>query len=147
MKKRPLVVGVVLLLLIILLWMWNRPTGPASPPVVTLEEKDAVETMQYSYTSYSKQAFDGAAGQKKRVYFFSLPSCASCKTTHLEFLNNPNSIPKDIVIFITNLEGEKEVAAKYKVSAPHTFVQVNEDDTIAAVWTGGGIQELKEHVK
>ncbi len=149
MKKRPLVFGVVLIVLIVLLWIWNRFVAgpPATPPIVTLEEKDAIETMQYRYTSYSKQAFDGAAGQKKRIYFFSVPTCATCKTAHMELLNNPNSIPKDIVIFITNLEGEKGVAAKYKVSTPHTFVQVDEDNAVVATWTGGGIQELKEHMK
>lgn len=148
MKKRPLIVGVVLVFVIALLWIWNRfAAGPASPPVVTLEEKDAVETMQYSYTSYSQQAFAGAAGKKKRVYFFSLPTCATCKATHQELLNSPNSIPKDVVVFIINLDGEKDIAAKYKVSAPHTFVQVNEDDAVMATWTGGGMKELKEHIK
>lgn len=147
MKKRPLIISVALVFAIVLLWIWNLVRKDSTAPIIVQPEEDAVETMQYSYTSYSQQAFAGAAGKKKRVYFFSLPSCSTCKTTHFELLNNPNSIPKDAVIFITNLDGEKEIAARYEVSVPHTFVQVDENDAVVATWTGGGIQELRGQMK
>ncbi len=94
-----------------------------------------------AYKTYSHDAFvkDPA---KKRVIFFTSPSCTSCKPIEKELTDSKASIPTDYTIFVADLTQEKDLAAKLGVNYQHTFVVVDQNGQKTLSWNGGGLREL-----
>lgn len=98
------------------------------------------------YFVYSAQAFADAV-DKKRVFFFHATWCPTCKEANEEFVNNPDGIPEDILVFKTDYDSEKELKKTYGITYQHTFVYVDAQGRELKKWNGGGIAQLTTNTK
>lgn len=112
---------------------------------ITSNQSDIVKSKS-RYLDYTPQLFVESV-DKKRVYFFHASWCPTCKTANEEFINNPDSIPNDVVVFKTDYDTEKELKQKYGITYQHTFVFVDAHGQEIKKWNGGGITELIANTK
>ena len=105
-----------------------------------------------AYVPYSKAALDGAASNK-RVLFFYANWCPTCKPADESFSSNVDKIPQNVSLIRVNYndsdtdQEEKELAKKYGVTYQHTFVQIDENGNEIGKWNGGKIDELLSNVR
>lgn len=93
------------------------------------------------YIDYSPEAYANAEG-KKRVLFFHAKWCPTCKAANIEFMNNLNSIPEDVVVLKTDYDTESALKSQYGITYQHTFVYVDAQGNEIKKWNGGGITDL-----
>jgi len=104
------------------------------------------------YIKYSKSALDGAASNR-RVLFFYASWCPTCIAADADLRANISKIPTDVTVIQVNYndpatdQEEKDLAQKYSVTYQHTFVQIDEQGNQVAVWNGGNTDELLEKIK
>jgi thiol-disulfide isomerase/thioredoxin len=106
-----------------------------------MEKVDMTQTNSSRYINYSKTLFDQMS-DKKRVYFFHAKWCPTCKAANEEFMQNIDKISKDIVLFKTDYDTEKELKTQYGITYQHTFVYVDSQGKEIKKWNGGGVSEL-----
>lgn len=95
---------------------------PAKAPVPPTSTKPV--TQGGSYEAYSADAV-GYAALGEVVLFFHSASCPACVVLEKDIVTNKARIPKDVKILKVDLDTAKDVAAKYGVTEPHRFIQVN----------------------
>lgn len=122
-----------------------EPTQLEKAKVAVFPNNNAAVAATGKYVHLSTSGFEEAKA-KRRVYFFAASWCPTCQAANEEFLANIDSIPEDVVVFITNYDEEIELKAKYNITYQHTFVQVDRNGNDLARWTGGDINELLENI-
>lgn len=79
------------------------------------------------------------------ILFFISSSCQTCQQAIQDITANPASIPAGVKIFKVDYDAAVSLRTKYGVTAPHTWVQVNSQDTVLKKWEGGKVAELVAH--
>ncbi|MCB0911099.1 MAG: hypothetical protein KDB60_05715 [Propionibacteriaceae bacterium] len=69
-----------------------------------------------------------------QIYFFYADDCAWCTATDAELL--AHGVPDGITVFRVDLPSMPELADRYGVTAPGTFVQVDPSGAKVRSWTG-----------
>lgn len=112
------------------------------------ESSDQANVMKSDsrYVDYSKQKFD-LYKDKKRVLYFHATWCPDCQRYNKEFLNNLDKIPKDVVLFRTDYDMEKDLKQKYNIVYQHTYILVDSEGNEIKKWNGGGIEQLISQTK
>ncbi len=154
-----LVVPVVLIIgaVVVLAPKPQQPSVPAIIPPTTQYEQTTTQQAQTTpaatrYIVYSKAALTQAAN-KKRVLYFYANWCPICRPIDVEFRQNMNKIPQDVVVIRVNYEDsdtdaeEKDLAKQYGITYQHTFVQIDAQGNKLALWNGGGLAELLGHIQ
>ena len=151
MKKIMIAVGIVIFSALIIFSLSKN-----TPKEIMVEEKsvvneasssdkmeriDSAQSNDLQYIDYSKSSFDKTP-DKKRVYFFHAKWCPTCKTANEEFMQNIDKIPKEIILFKTDYDTEKELKTRYGITYQHTFVYVDGEGKEIKKWNGGGVSEL-----
>ena len=143
--------------------MQKEDTGNETPEQEGMEQKNAMmeraddsKMMDKSASSrflpYSKAALDGAASNRRVLYFYAT-WCPSCKQANEDFTANPNKIPEDVAVLRVNYndpdtdQEEKDLAKKYGVTYQHTFVQIDGQGKELTKWNGGDTDELVVNIK
>lgn len=77
-----------------------------------------------SYEAYTSSAVAYAALGEVVLFFYS-PSCPACVVLEKDIVTNKARIPKDVKILKVDIDTMADVKAKYGITEPHRFVQVN----------------------
>ncbi|MCX6782917.1 MAG: thioredoxin family protein [Candidatus Levybacteria bacterium] len=118
-----------------------------------MEKDDAMMQKSDSrYVEYSKATLDGAASNR-RVLFFYASWCPTCKPTDADLSANSSKIPSDVTVIRVNYndpetdQEEKDLAKKYGITYQHTFVQIDGQGKEVTKWNGGKTDELLAKIK
>lgn len=159
--KNPIIIFVVVAVLGIGAFMLSQNSSKSDsmvskeelsmePTGVMMQKDDKMAISQY--VQYSKAALDGAASNR-RVLFFYASWCPTCKPADADFTKNMVSIPADVTVIRVNYndpetdQEEKDLAKKYGITYQHTFVQIDSQGNEVAKWNGGQIDELLTNIK
>src|SRR3989344_5201513 len=99
------------------------------------------QTVNNQYLPYSPEAV-AAASDKQKLLFFHANWCPICRATEEEILENILPLPKDLIIFKTDYDSEKELKQKYGITYQHTFVLIDNRGNELIKWNGGGVEEI-----
>lgn len=113
-----------------------KPPAPTVTPAAVTAQVDSLR-----YVSYDPQRFAQLAHQR-RVLFFRASWCSTCAEADKELSAQSAEIPSNITVFEVDYDREKELKQKYAVVNQHTFVQVDNNGELVALWNGGGLEEL-----
>ena len=116
-------------------------TTTATPAVMTDTMTGATP-----YVTYSKAAFDAAAG-KQRVLFFAASWCPNCRAADKDINAKLKTIPASVEIFKTDYDTETALKTQYGVTHQHTFVYVDKAGKALKTWAGGGTAEILANIK
>lgn len=157
MNKWILIIGIVVLgILGVIFYSSQQPKGQQETikdhTTMDKDEHDKLMSDQTRYVAYSKKALDEASN-KRRVLYFYANWCPICRPADLNFKENANKIPEDVVVIRVNYndsdtdQEEKDLAQKYGVTYQHTFVQIDAEGKKITAWNGGQIDELLKNIK
>ncbi len=116
------------------------------------KEDAMMEKSDDRYVEYSKANLDGAASNR-RVLFFYASWCPTCKPTDADLEANTGKIPADVTVIRVNYndpetdQEEKDLAKKYGITYQHTFVQIDGQGKEVTKWNGGKTDELLAKIK
>lgn len=125
-------------------------------PKVTISEfhsetplaiQDRAVASEERYKMYDEETFS-PGNSDKTVLFFYASWCASCQLVDAEIRAHSTSLPSDMTIVRVNFDekdadaAEKDLAVKYGVTEPHTFVQIDDKGNIIKQWNGGDLNTL-----
>ena len=114
--------------------------------VDTYETNDITDTSSNRYIEYSPEVFT-QMNDKKRIYFFHASWCPTCKVANIDFEENEDQIPEDVIVFKTDYDTETELKNRYGITYQHTFVYVDENGNELAKWNGGGVNQLRAELQ
>lgn len=70
------------------------------------------------------------------VLFFNANWCSTCKIARDNIESNLDAIPSSLVIVVVDFDKETDLRKKYGVTIQHTFVQIDENGSALAKWSG-----------
>lgn len=160
MNKKVVIPIFILTLIIVIIVFFNQPKikentiAPIENNASIMQVATAPASLKNTtkYIEYSKIELDKAS-DKRRVLFFYASWCPKCKPADLDFKNNADKIPNDLVITRVNYNDpdtdteEKELAKKYGITYQHTFVQIDSEGKELTKWNGGQLEELLSRIK
>jgi thiol-disulfide isomerase/thioredoxin len=79
------------------------------------------------------------------VLFFYAEWCPACRSALNDIDANIDQLG-NVTVIIVNYDTEKELKVKYGIFYQHTFVQINSAGEKVAVWSGGGVESILNHV-
>ncbi len=103
-------------------------TKAPTPPTTTKPV-----TQGGSYEVYAPSAVAYAALGKVVLFFYSA-SCPACVVLEKDIVTNMARIPKDVKILKVDFDAAADLKAKYGVSEPHRFIQVNSAGDRVTQW-------------
>jgi thiol-disulfide isomerase/thioredoxin len=116
------------------------------------DDKMMADKSAASYVEYSKAALDGAADNRRVIYFYA-SWCPTCRPADADFKANTSKLPSDVTVVRVNYndpdtdQEEKDLARKYGVTYQHTFVQIDGQGKEVTKWNGGQTEELLANLK
>lgn len=119
---------------------------------VMMKDDDAMEKDSMkkngTYKDYSQETVDAEqkAGNKV-VLFFHAPWCPDCKAADSSFKSNLDKIPAGVTLLKTDYDSNTELKKKYAVTHQHTFVQINDDESLVTKWVSGDVDMLIKNIK
>jgi thioredoxin 1 len=124
------------------------PTTETTPSAAMTDTmKDGAMAMAATpYVTYTKAAFDAAAG-KQRVLFFAASWCPTCRAADKDLNARLKTIPASVEIFKADYDSETPLKSRYNISRQHTFVYVDKAGKALKTWAGGGTAEILANVK
>jgi thioredoxin 1 len=146
--KYLLVIFVLLAASILTITIKGRSSQEAvyQPTITPTNTSTTPSSVSTRYVPYSQSEFERAT-DKKRVYFFHASWCPTCKVANIEFSNEAESIPEDVIVFKTDYDTQKELKKQFAITYQHTFVLVDTNGNEIKKWNGGGIEELIKETK
>ncbi len=109
----------------------SPPAKTTKAPVPATATKPV--TQGGSYENYSESAV-GYAALGEVVLFFYSSSCAACVVLEKDIVTNAARIPKDVKILKVDFDSAADLKAKYGVTEPHKFIQVNSAGNRVTQW-------------
>lgn len=82
-------------------------------------------------TDYNEAAFNSAS-ESKKVLFFHAEWCIVCKQIERNF--ESGALPDDTVVFIVDLEGDRDLVREYDIRFQTSFVQVDDNGNELKQW-------------
>lgn len=70
------------------------------------------------------------------VLFFNAEWCSTCEVARTNFESSKNSIPGDLTIVVVDFDNSIELRKQYGVTVQHTFVQIGDEGSSLAKWSG-----------
>lgn len=116
------------------------------------DEDKMMESESSRYVEYSKAALNGAAKDRRVLYFYA-SWCPTCKPADANLKANADKIPEDMTVIRVNYNDtdtdaeEKDLAKKYGATYQHTYVQIDGNGNEITKWNGGKIDELLKNIK
>lgn len=132
-----------------------QPTVTVQPTETTVTENmPTVQTVAPSerYQEFTAEAFKKVP-DKRRILFFYASWCPTCIPADADIRAHSDAIPEDTIIFRVNYndpqtdQDERLLARKYGVTYQHTFVQVENDESVITRWNGGKLDEVLLNTK
>lgn len=110
----------------------------------TMMKDDAMMVKGGQYVAYdaSKLAF---AKEGAVALFFRASWCPSCRALDANIKANLSQIPADVLILDVDYDKSADLKKAYGVTYQHTLVQVDENGTMIAKWSGS--PELSDLLK
>ena len=132
-------------------YFFTRPSSTPQPlppyDAIAAATSSPAPGLSSNYRKYTPEALTTAANQR-RVLFFYANWCTTCRPADADLQKNSARIPSDVVVFRVNYNdpdtdaAEKDLAAKYKITYQHTYVQIDSAGTPVATWNGGSLDAL-----
>jgi len=108
-------------------------------------ESKSEKTGVGAYKDYSPAAVtaEQKAGQKV-VLFFHANWCPTCQASDSAFRANPEKIPAGVTVLKLDYDTQTALKQKYGVVYQHTFVQIDNNSNLVALWIGDADMLAKE---
>jgi thiol-disulfide isomerase/thioredoxin len=152
---------IVLALIVILLagggfYFYRQSQIKQNPtPEQSQSSVPAVESVASSsdrYQPYSSGVLAKTSGNRRVLYFYA-SWCPTCHPADADFVKNESDIPEDVRVIRINYndedtsEEETALAAQYKITYQHTFVQIDAQGNVITQWNGGQTADLIKNLK
>ncbi len=106
------------------------------------EDTNFVQADTTRYIPYSPEVLAHASQNKGSILlFFYEEGCQSCQAVERDMLSKLENIPTHILVLKAYYNSEKDLKQKYEVTAPHTFVQIDNDGNEVTKWEGSDTLE------
>ena len=99
---------------------------------------------QVTYTEGMK--FEDYAQDGPTVLFFKAGWCPTCGIAQKDLDQNLSDLPSNVTIVTVDYDTYTDLKTKYGVTYQHTFVQIDTEANLVAIWNGGGVQEIAENI-
>ncbi|MFM7857225.1 MAG: thioredoxin domain-containing protein [Flammeovirgaceae bacterium] len=86
------------------------------------------------YNNFDIKSESAKVANPKIILFFSSVECLSCKSLERDIEREITTIPFNVFILRVDTLQNKELADKYQVLLPNTFVQINSDQKEIRKW-------------
>ncbi len=80
------------------------------------------------------------------VLFFAADWCPYCQADLKDINDHGDMLGNDVTIIVVDYDKSSELKMKYGVTAQDTFVQIDTHGRKLAIWNGGGVAGINEHV-
>lgn len=122
--------------------------------MAALEERDRMmeneegTVIKGGYEGYASSKLSFAQEKGNVVLFFRTLGCSSCRALDENIKDNLSQIPLDVLILSVDYDQYADLKQEYGVTEPHTLVQVNEEGTMIAKWSGSiALSDLLKQVR
>jgi hypothetical protein len=144
--------GLVTAVVVVGLGAWIlQDQQSATPPITSDQERPRLDTTnpvqpttttsqsaipKGVYAPYTSQVLQTIPPNAKAVLFFTADTCTSCVELDTSIAANRDSIPANVRIYRVQYNQAEELRARYQVSAPHTFVEIDSVGKMVEKWRG-----------
>lgn len=110
--------------------------------LLALEEREKMmeneegTSIKGGYKGYTSSKLSFAQEDGRVVLFFQTRECSGCRVLDANIRANLSQIPFDVLILDVDSAQYADLKQEYGVTEPHTLVQVDEEGTMIAKWSG-----------
>jgi len=121
-----------------------KKAGKLADPAVGSELRMAESSgMKVAFTD--EMSAWALAAKNPTVLFFAADWCPSCQAD-LRDINANGSRLGAINVVVVNYDSSADLKAKYGITAQDSFVQIDDKGMKLAVWNGGGVDGILQHI-